>query len=105
MKEFLSTLVHKNFPSQHIKYAFGYGSAVFKQANYHQADKQQVIDAILIVDDTQKFHEQNMDMNGRHYSYYTKRLPTSVTNWVNNSGSKMYFNPLIPMKTFIYEGS
>ncbi len=59
-----------------------------------------MIDALLIVDDTQKFHKENMTRNYHHYSYYTKRLPLSVTNWVQNTGSNIYFNPLIPMKTF-----
>lgn len=39
-----------------------------------------------------------MRQNSGHYSFYTKRVPPSVTNWVNNTGSKMYFNPLIPMR-------
>ncbi len=52
MKNFLNTLVKHNFPAVRVKYAFGYGSAVFKQANYHLDDKDQVIDCILIVDDT-----------------------------------------------------
>jgi hypothetical protein len=26
-------------------------------------------------------------------------VPVGVTNWVNNSGSMMYFNPLIPMRS------
>lgn len=38
MKEFLSHIVVKNFPAKHVKYAFGYGSAVFKQSNYHIDD-------------------------------------------------------------------
>ncbi len=59
-----------------------------------------MIDAILVVDDTYKFHEENIKLNLHHYSYYTKRVPVSVTNWVQNSGSQIYFNPLIPMKTF-----
>ena len=87
-----------------MTYAFGYGSAVFKQANYHCDDAEQVIDCILMVDDTYKFHEENMAMNYSHYSYYTKRLPVSVTDWVQNSGSHIYFNPLIPMKSFKVEG-
>ena len=41
-----------------------------------------------------------MTRNYHHYSYYTKRLPLSVTNWVQKTGSNIYFNPLIPMKTF-----
>jgi hypothetical protein len=82
MKDFLSSLVKQNFPANRVKYAFGYGSAVFKQANYHMEDKEQVIDCIFMVDDTYKFHEENMKMNYGHYSYYTKRLPLSVTDSV-----------------------
>ncbi len=82
MKDFLSQLVKSNFPAKRVKFALGYGSAVFKQANYHMDDKEQVIDCILMVDDTYKFHEENMSLNYGHYSYYTKRLPVSVTDWV-----------------------
>ena len=52
------------------------------------------------MDDTRRFHELNMDMNPRHYSGFTKRLSLSATDWVQNSGSMIYFNPLIPMKSF-----
>ena len=39
--------------------------------------------------------------NYSHYSYFAKRMPLSVTNnLVQNCGSKMYFNPLIPLNTF-----
>jgi hypothetical protein len=38
MKDFLGHLVKNNFPAHRIKYAFGYGSSVFKQANYHIDD-------------------------------------------------------------------
>ena len=53
---------------------------------------------MFVVDDTYKFHEENMTLNYSHYSFYTKRVPLSVTNWVQNTGSHIYFNPLIPMK-------
>eukprot|EP00347_Sterkiella_histriomuscorum_P008238 403345852 len=64
--------------------------------------KDQVIDMILIVDDTYKFHKENMNFqnNDKHYSFFTKRLPLKVTDMVNNSGSFIYFNPLIPFKNF-----
>ncbi len=68
--------------------------------NINEMQRDQVIDVILVVDDTRRFHELNMDMNPRHYSGFTKRLPLSTTDWVQNSGSMIYFNPLIPMKTF-----
>ena len=34
MKDFLKTIVKHNFPQERVKFALGYGSAVFKQANY-----------------------------------------------------------------------
>tara|TARA_B110000285_G_C14939267_1_gene521183 strand:+ start:620 stop:886 length:267 start_codon:yes stop_codon:yes gene_type:complete len=56
---------------------------------------------ILIVDDAEEFHKENFDQNNKHYSGFSKRLPLSVTsNFVQRSGSKLYFNPLIPLKTF-----
>ncbi|CDW81185.1 UNKNOWN [Stylonychia lemnae] len=72
---------------------------IYLRQTYYQKD--QVIDMILIVDDTYKFHEENMNTdNHSHYSFYTKRLPVGVTNAINNGGSCIYFNPLIPIKTF-----
>jgi hypothetical protein len=97
----LSTLLKAHFPSEHVKYALGYGSAVFKQANYEQTNAEQIIDMILIVDDTAQFHEKNMKQNYAHYSYFAKRLPPTITNnLVQNAGSNLYFNPLIPLKSF-----
>ena len=100
MKPILNQLVTRHFPAEHVKFAFGYGSAVFKQANYDQSNKEQVIDMILIVDDTYKFHEKNMSMNYNHYSSWPKRLTLSFTNDIQNRGSNLYFNPLIPLNTF-----
>ena len=91
-----------NFPaSEHICHAFGYGSAVFKQANYNLKAADQVIDLILIVDSAEEFHEKNFGHNYKHYSGLSKRLPLGVTSGaVQRSGSKMYFNPLIPFNSF-----
>lgn len=51
MKTFLNDLIHNNFPFQRVKYAVGYGSGVFKQANYGSQQKC-VIDMLLFVDDS-----------------------------------------------------
>ena len=56
---------------------------------------------MLVVDDTMAFHEKNMTINYGHYSYLAKRLPLSLTDsLVQNSGSQIYFNPLIPLNSF-----
>ena len=82
-------------------HAFGYGSAVFKQANYNVDTPDQVIDVILVVDDSTQFHSKNFKANSGHYSGWTKRLPLSITSeLVQRGGSKIYFNTLIPLKTF-----
>ena len=96
----LERVVKNNFPAEHIKFALGYGSAVFKQANYDQQNRDQVIDMIFIVDDTLKFHEKNLNKNYKHYSYFAKRLPPGFTDGVvQNAGSNIYFNPLIPLSS------
>ena len=54
-----------------------------------------------MVDDVEEFHKENFDRNNKHYSGFSKRLPLSVTsNFVQRTGSKLYFNPLIPLSTF-----
>ena len=101
MKPFLNTLIKHNFPSSNIVHAFGYGSAVFQQANYQIDVPNQVIDVILVVDSAEEFHKTNFDINYKHYSAFPKRLPLGFTSqFVQRSGSMMYFNPLIPLSTF-----
>ena len=78
MRDLLTRLVVEHFPRQNVKYAVGYGSAVFKQANY--GDEKCVIDMLLMVDNTEEFHDKNLTTNYSHYSYRPKRLPLSVTD-------------------------
>ena len=49
-----------------------------------------------------EFHSKNMSCdNYKHYSYFAKRMPLSVTNdGVQSKGSQIYFNPLIPLNSF-----
>jgi len=56
---------------------------------------------LLVVEDTKVFHEENMSLNYKHYSYFAKRMPLNITNRVQNGiGSALYFNPLIPLRNF-----
>ena len=55
---------------------------------------------IFIVDSAEDFHKENFKRNYSHYSGLSKRFPLGVTyNFVQRTGSRIYFNPLIPMKT------
>ena len=65
-----------------------------------------MIDAIFIAQDPKEFHCENFDKNYSHYSFLSKRLPLAVTHSVvQRKGSQLYFNPLIPLKTFSEEGA
>ncbi len=56
---------------------------------------------ILFVEDARKFHQANMSSdNYSHYSYIAKRLPLDITTSVQTAGTGLYFNPLIPLKSF-----
>ena len=68
MQPYILNLLKQNFPYNHIKYCFAYGSAVFKQAEIIQEKQQKVIDLIIVVDDTMEFHRKNMKTNKKHYS-------------------------------------
>ena len=52
---------------------------------------------LLLVESTALFHKSNYAVNPSHYSFYTHRLPLSFTDYVNNTGSQIYFHPLIPI--------
>lgn len=80
MQPYIANLVKTNFPYQRIKYCFAYGSSLHKLSIDDK--EQKVIDLILVVDDTYKFHSENirsfkaednttssMKTNRKHYSF------------------------------------
>lgn len=83
------------FPSNEIRYSFGYGSGVFQQAGYNQSKPQ--IDMVHIVDDPLKFHLLNTDRHPDHYSGLLY-LGISAVMAVQNFGAGVYFNPYVPLK-------
>ena len=56
---------------------------------------------LLFVEDARRFHHENLSSdNYSHYSYIAKRLPLDITYSVQMAGTGLYFNPLIPLKSF-----
>lgn len=84
----------KRFPKS-IEFAFGYGSGVFKQTKSLDIneDKPQ-IDLILVVNDTLKFHEENLKLNPNDYSLL-RYFGVNIINKFQNWGAGVYFNPYI----------
>ena len=56
---------------------FGYGSGVKKQAGYTSKDNPQ-IDLIMVVEDEEKWHKENMQLNSDDYSLVSKIFFTQL---------------------------
>ncbi|KAK6633208.1 hypothetical protein RUM44_003809 [Polyplax serrata] len=84
------------FPSDSMTYCFAYGSGVFKQLN--NQSKKNMIDFIFAVNDAEKWHRLNMEINPSHYSALRLFGSKVVAKVQTNVPSKVYFNSMIPLK-------
>lgn len=69
----------------------GYGSGILPQNGYDK-DKEKQLDFIFLVEDTAKFHQQNIKQNPSHYSTRSQTLINLL------QGNGIYFNPYILIK-------
>lgn len=88
--------IFKKFPQNNIKFAFAYGSGVFKQINNDMKDN--IIDFVFVVDDCLKFHNDNIKLNSSHYSFLKYFGPYYITRFQNDLGASCYYNTLIPIQ-------
>ena len=84
----------KDWAQAGVVHAFGYGSNIFNPATKN-------IDLIMIVEDGNTFHYNNILNNYEHYSL----IPTQhKIHWtgkrVQRSGSRMYFHTDVPINSF-----
>ena len=101
----LSSTILNYFPSSfklndetnqtHISFAFGYGSGVLKQKHdiHRSSKKENQIDLVLAVNDSFKFHEENLKINADHYSFLRHFGPSTITRLQEHRGARIYFNP------------
>ncbi|AMD19548.1 HCL603Wp [Eremothecium sinecaudum] len=93
-KELHEIMSHFKAP---VRYAFGYGSGVFHQANYDlKVDKPQ-IDLIFGVNHPEHFHSLNMRQNPDHYSSM-KYFGSSIVANFQEIGAGIYFNPYVNIR-------
>lgn len=65
--------VLSKFPQENLMYSFGYGSGVFSQTLKDAVRKHEgMLDLILVVDDTEKFHEANLETFPHHYATWLR---------------------------------
>lgn len=79
------------FP-QKLAFCFAYGSGVKQQL---QNIKPGMIDFIYCVENSSKWHEENLKINAEHYSFLKVFGNNFISKFQENSGAKVYFNTLV----------
>lgn len=83
------------FP-QSLSFCFAYGSGVKKQYSpSKQNEKPKMIDLIYCVENSAKWHEENLAQNADHYSFLKHFGHNFISKIQENSGAKVYFNTLV----------
>jgi translocator assembly and maintenance protein 41 len=95
--------VLQRFPHKHIKFAFAYGSGVFEQLENSTKKNARpatanMIDFVFVVDDSIKFHDENLRMNASHYSFLRNLGPYYLSRIERDFGAACYYNTLVNLK-------
>ncbi len=89
------------FPS--VEFAFAYGSGVVEQGGYkyEQSDpsKLPMMDFILVVENSEQWHEANMLQNPSHYTSIIPLGSKYVAQFQDKIPARLWFNAYIPMKS------
>jgi translocator assembly and maintenance protein 41 len=86
--------VLEKFNSKNLKFAFAYGSSVFKQ-DENAPNKSTIVDFVFVVDDSVSFHYENMQTNPTHYSFLRHLGPYYVSKIQDEFGAACYYNTLV----------
>jgi len=94
------------FPNQ-LSFGFAYGSGVFNQSIVKNEKKssdsspKNMIDLILVVDNSVEWHSKNLIMNKSHYSFLKHLGPKWLATIQESFGANIYFNTLIPIDNYL----
>lgn len=84
------------FPSN-ISMSFAYGSGVKEQLGYDRAKKKSLIDLIICVDNSFRWHAENLEKHPSHYSAIKMLGSRWVARYQEDLASRIYFNTLVPI--------
>jgi translocator assembly and maintenance protein 41 len=93
-KENVHERIVTSFPMEGMEMAFAYGSGVFQQEGHVDMSKN-MLDYIFVVDNPKKWHQQNMKLYPKHYSFLRYFGAKRVAKIQNNYGAGVYFNTLV----------
>ncbi|KAJ1821594.1 Mitochondrial translocator assembly and maintenance protein 41 [Coemansia sp. RSA 2599] len=77
-----------------IRYAFAYGSGVYKQAGYGGGSKP-MVDLIFAVSHPDHWHALNIAQNRSHYSFMGTLGSNAVSFVQDRMGAGVYYNPFV----------
>ncbi|KAJ2340550.1 Mitochondrial translocator assembly and maintenance protein 41, partial [Coemansia sp. RSA 2618] len=80
-----------------IRYAFAYGSGVYKQAGYGAASKP-MVDLIFGVSHPDHWHALNIAQHRSHYSFMGALGANAVTYVQERMGAGVYYNPFVEVQ-------
>lgn len=97
----LRSLLEQSLPLDEVAVAFAYGSGVFAQENIKESSisstDEPLIDFILVVTDSYRFHQQNLAKNPQHYArpfIFTSDEASRITWWQRHVVDSSHFrNP------------
>lgn len=79
-----------------IQMAFAYGSGVFQQADSDMSKN--MLDFVLVVDNPQEWHRENLNFNKKHYSFLKHLGHKQIARIQDKFGAGVYFNTLVPFE-------
>ena len=88
----------ERFPQKNLRFAFAYGSGVFKQLQNSNDAGKNMIDFVLVVDNEIRFHDENLRTNGKDYSFLKWLGPYYLSRIQNEFGAACYYNTLVPVR-------
>lgn len=80
-----------------ISMCFAYGSGVKEQLGYDKAKKKSLIDLIFCVDNSFRWHAENLDKNASHYSAIKVIGSRWVARYQEDLAARVFFNTLVAM--------
>ncbi|MCF7862043.1 phosphatidate cytidylyltransferase [Candidatus Woesearchaeota archaeon] len=78
-------------------FCVAYGSGAIKQGGYPSSDRP-MIDFIFGVDNSLKWHQENMQNNANDYSIISRLFGPRFVEKIQSAGAGMYYNPFIKVE-------
>lgn len=85
-KDTIRDEIISQFPQEHLVHCFGYGSGVFSQDLANDKHAAGMLDLILVVDDTTKFHQSNLERFPHHYAPWLRYGGTNLVARIQRQG-------------------